>query len=100
MTRFLSRIWDDPEYGGFNKDTERLFASHQATKHTYQSVRANARHLDWHNQPDPFRAYEGVPSFILPPEPGFPNAGTFAAMAALAEKTKPSSKDDSESCEQ
>ena len=100
MTRFLSRIWDDPKYGGFNKDTERLFIFHQATKHTYQSVRTNARYLDWHNQPDPFRAYEGVPNFILPPEPGFPNAGAFAAMAALAEKTKPPSKDDSESYEQ
>ena len=43
MTRFLSRIWDDPECGGLNKDTERLFAYHQATKHTYHSVRSNAR---------------------------------------------------------
>ncbi len=88
MTRFLSCIWDDPECGAFNKDTERLFAYHQATKHTYHSVRANARYLDWHNQPDPFRAYEGVTAILLPPDPGFPNAGTFAAMAALAEKTK------------
>ena len=87
MTRFLSRIWDDPECSSFNKDTERLFAYHQATKHTYHSVRANARYLDWHNQPDPFRSYEGVPTIILPLEPGFPNAGTFAVMAGLAEKT-------------
>src|SRR6266851_1631450 len=86
MTRFLSRIWDDPECGGFNKDTERLFAYHQATKHTYQSVRTNARYLDWHNQPNPFRTYEGVPTILLPSEPGFPSTGTFAAMAALAEK--------------
>ncbi len=88
MTRFLSRVWDDPECGGFNKDTDRLFAYHQATKHTYHSVRTNARYLDWHNQPDPFRGYEGAPSIDLPREPGFPNIGTFAAMAALAEKTK------------
>jgi SagB-type dehydrogenase family enzyme len=88
MTRFLPRLWNDPECGGFNKDTERLFAYHQATKHTYHSVRTNARYLDWHNQPDPFRGFEGAPSIILPPEPGFPNAGTFAAMAALAEKAK------------
>src|SRR5579863_2277970 len=96
MTRFLSRIWDDPECGAFNKDTERLFAYHQATKHTYQSVRANARYLDWHNQPDPFRTYEGVPTIILPPEPGFPNTGTFAAMAALAGKIKLPTEDASE----
>jgi SagB-type dehydrogenase family enzyme len=88
MTRFLSRVWDDPECGGFNKDTERLSAYHQATKHTYHSVRTNARYLDWHNQPDPFRGFEGAPGIILPPEPGFTNTGTFAAMAALAEKAK------------
>ncbi len=86
MTRFLSRIWDDPKCGAFNNDTERLFAYHQATKHTYHSVRANARYLDWHNQPDPFRTYSGVPTVPLPHDPGFPNSGTFAAMAALAEK--------------
>ena len=96
MTRFLSRIWDDPESGGFNNDTERLFAYHQATKHTYHSVRTNARYLDWHNQPDPFRSYEGAPSILLPQEPGFPNTGTFAAMEALAEKTTSSGEDPSE----
>jgi len=88
MTRFLSRLWDGPECGALNKVTGRLFAYHQATKHTYHSVRANARYLDWHNQPDPFRTYEGVPTILLPPEPGFPNTGTFAVMASLAEITK------------
>src|SRR5216683_8280006 len=96
MTRFLSRIWDDAECGGFNKDTERLFAYHQAKKHTYHSVRTNARYLDWHNQPDPFRTYEGAPSIILPPEPGFPDIGTFAAIAALAEEKKLPAEDASE----
>jgi SagB-type dehydrogenase family enzyme len=99
MTRFLSRIWDDPDRGSFNKDTDRLFAYHQATKHTYHSVRANARYLDWHNQPDPFRSFEGAAVLILPPEPGFPNTGTFAAMAALAERTELPNEDKSESHE-
>src|SRR5579863_4818262 len=96
MTRFLSRIWDGPECGGFNKDTERLFAYHQATKHTYHSVRTNARYLDWHNQPDPFRSYEGAPSIDLPREPGFPDTGTFAGITALAEKTQPHGETQSE----
>ena len=87
MTRFLSRIWDHPGCGTLNKDTEYLFAYHQATKHTYYSVRNNARYLDWHNQPDPFRSYAGVPAIHLPPDPDFPSCGAFAAMAALAEKT-------------
>jgi SagB-type dehydrogenase family enzyme len=96
MTRFLSRVWDDPECGGLNEDTERLFAYHQATKHTFHSVRAHARYLDWHNQPDPFRTYEGAPAIFLPPEPGFPDTGTFASMAALAENINLSGEDTAE----
>ena len=83
MTRFLSRVWDDPQCASFNEETERLFAYHQATKHTYHSVRENAHYLDWNNQPDPFRIYEGAPVTVLAPEPGFPDAGTFGAMGAL-----------------
>jgi SagB-type dehydrogenase family enzyme len=96
MTRFLSRVWDDPECGRINPDTERLFAYHQATKHTYHSVRTNARYLDWHNQPGPFRTYDSVLLIQLPPEPGFPNVGAFAAMAALTENAKLSAEDLSE----
>jgi hypothetical protein len=84
MTRFLSRVWDDPQCASFNEETERLFAYHQATKHSYHSVRENAHYLDWSNQPDPFRIYEGAPVTVLAPEPGFPDAGTFGAMGALA----------------
>jgi SagB-type dehydrogenase family enzyme len=99
MTRLLSRIWNDPECGNLNKDTEYLFAYHQATKHTYYSVRNNSRYLDWHNQPNPFRAYNGAPTIPLPPESGFLDTGTFAAMAALAEKTISPVGDAKESCE-
>ncbi len=84
MTRFLSRALADLEGAGINEETERLFAYHHATKHTYDSVRMNAHSLDWHNQPDPFRTYEGAPLIALPSEPGFPDAGTFATIAALA----------------
>ncbi len=84
MTRFLSRVWDDSPCASFNEETERLFAYHQGTKHTYHSVRANAHYLDWGNQPDPFRSYEGAPVTVLAPEPGFPDAGTFGAMGALS----------------
>lgn len=88
MTRFLSAILDDPRDAGSNEETERLFAYYQATKHTYHSVRANAHYLDWSNQPNPFRAYEGAPITMLPPEPGFPNIGTFGAMGALGGRTR------------
>jgi SagB-type dehydrogenase family enzyme len=96
MTRFLSRVLDDPQCGGSNEETRRLFDYHQATKHTYQSVRMNAHFLDWKNQPDPFRTYEGAPRIMLPPDPGFPDIGTFTAMAALAETNKISNRNRSE----
>jgi SagB-type dehydrogenase family enzyme len=88
MTRFLPRVLGDPECGSLNEETERLFAYHQATKHTYHSVRTNAHFLDWRNQPNPFRTYEGAPLIALPSEPGFSNAGAFATMADLSEKRK------------
>jgi SagB-type dehydrogenase family enzyme len=96
MTRFLSRILNDPQRGGCNEETKHLFAYHQATKHTYRSVRANAHYLDWSNQPDPFRTYESAPTIVLPPEPGFPNTGTFSAMAALTERTRIAGGSDTE----
>ncbi len=96
MTRFLPRLWAGPGCGSLNQETERLFAYHQATKHSYYSVRQNARYLDWHNQPDPFRNYEGAPEISLPPAPDFPSVGTFSAIAALAEETEPSARDSGE----
>src|SRR6266853_957066 len=94
MTRFLSREWDDSQCAGLNEETGRLFAYHQATKHTYQSVRANAHYLDWSNQPDPFRTYEGAPVTVLAPDPGFPSIGTFKTMGALGGRTEVATEDD------
>jgi SagB-type dehydrogenase family enzyme len=85
MTRFLYDALADLERDGVNRETARLFAYHHATKHSFDSVRANAHFLDWRNQPNPFRSYDGAPLISLAPEPGFPEAGAFATMAALAE---------------
>src|ERR1700722_183960 len=86
MTRFLPAVMNDPQCGLVNEEIALLFAYHQATKHTYQSVRAGAHDLDWKNQPNPFRSYEGAPTILLAPDPGFPDTGTFAAIAALANR--------------
>lgn len=42
---------------------------HEATKHSVESLRRNPHFLDWANQPDPFRHYEGVPVLDLPADP-------------------------------
>ena len=96
MTRFLSRVLDDPQCGGLNQETQRLFEYHQSTKHTYHSVRASAHYLDWQNQPNPFRTYEGAPVVVLPPDPAFPKVGTFAAMGALGREGRVTGENDSE----
>src|SRR5262249_56235448 len=88
MTRFLFRALANLEGSGVNEETERLFAYHHATKHSYHSVRTSPHFLDWRNQPDPFRTYEGAPLITLPAESGFPMAGTFATMAPLAKNTR------------
>jgi SagB-type dehydrogenase family enzyme len=45
---------------------------HEATKHSFESVRRAGHVLDWANMPDPFRHYEGVPLLDLPADPPVP----------------------------
>ena len=40
-----------------NRETEAAWAYHNGTKHSYQSIRANAHYLDWENQPTAFKLY-------------------------------------------
>src|SRR5437016_4983623 len=39
---------------------------HQQTKHHFHRYARSARYLDWANQPNPFRSYEGVTAVKLP----------------------------------
>jgi len=39
---------------------------HQETKHHFSRFARSLGYLDWANQPDPFRRYEGSPVFALP----------------------------------
>jgi SagB-type dehydrogenase family enzyme len=43
-------------------------AFHQATKHSFASIRRRGHFLDWDNQPHPFKVYEGLPGASLPAE--------------------------------
>ena len=86
MTRFLERALVGLDEEPVNHETERLFAYHHATKHSYYSVRASAHFLDWHNQPNPFRTYQGARMVPLERNPPSLDAGTFETMAALAKR--------------
>ena len=45
---------------------------HKSTKHSAESLRRSRHTLDWANQPDPFRHYEGIPILDLPADPPSP----------------------------
>lgn len=54
---------------------------HDATRHSYASVRARSRPLDWSNQPLPFKVYPDLEPMPLPRD--FPVSGV-PALAAIA----------------
>jgi SagB-type dehydrogenase family enzyme len=51
-----------------NWETEAARRYHEATKHSYESVRRGARPLDWANQPSPYKEYPELRLEPIPPE--------------------------------
>jgi len=49
-----------------NRDLQRAWAYHNATKHSYESVRTGAHFLDWQNHPLPFKVYRTLEPIPLP----------------------------------
>ena len=49
-----------------NRETGRMLAYHERTKHSYATVMKSGWSLDWDNQPNPFRRYDGAPRLVLP----------------------------------
>lgn len=43
-----------------------VFAYHDGTKHHFHRSARSPGHLDWANQPNPFRRYPGAPTYLLP----------------------------------
>jgi SagB-type dehydrogenase family enzyme len=72
-----------------NRNTEAAQAYHDATKHSYASVRANVHSLDFANQPLPFKIYSTLEPIRLPAE--VRQTGV-AALSAIAEIVPPETK--------
>jgi len=51
-----------------NRNSEAAWAYHEATKHSYLSIRTNPHFLDWANQPLPFKIYPALERLRLPGE--------------------------------
>ncbi|MGO9791821.1 MAG: SagB family peptide dehydrogenase [Solirubrobacteraceae bacterium] len=63
---------------------------HERTKHTFASVRAAARPLDWSSSPNPFKLYRNLEAVALPRElPG----SDVSALEALAAGEQPADRE-------
>lgn len=69
-----------------NRAIDATWTYHDGTKHSYRSVRAGARGLDWSNQPLPFKIYSTVEPIPLPRDFPHPTLPALDAIAALGEE--------------
>jgi SagB-type dehydrogenase family enzyme len=61
------RTTEDPACAAESLDPlELVMRYHQETKHHFFRYARSLGYMDWANQPDPFRRYEGSPLFALP----------------------------------
>ncbi|MCU1308740.1 MAG: uncharacterized protein JWN45_3435 [Acidobacteriaceae bacterium] len=65
-----------------NRDIQAAWKYHEATKHSYWSIRNNPHFLDWANRPLPFKIYPKIEPFSLPRD--VPQTGV-AALSAISE---------------
>jgi SagB-type dehydrogenase family enzyme len=65
-----------------NSDTTAAWHYHDATKHSYWSVRNNSHFLDWANRPLPFKIYPRIEPLPLPQD--VPQTGA-VALSAISE---------------
>jgi SagB-type dehydrogenase family enzyme len=68
-----------------NRNLEAAWNYHNATKHSYASIRNNPHFLDWANQPLPFKVYAALEPLPLPRE--VRQTGV-AALSAIAESIR------------
>ena len=69
-----------------NHDVSATWRYHDATKHSFASVRANRHPLDWANQPLPYKIYSSLDPLTLPA--AFPPSPV-AALAAIGAGGEP-----------
>lgn len=69
-----------------NRDLQAAWDYHNATKHTYWSVRTTAHYLDWANQPLPFKIYRGLEPIRLPSDL---SGASMPALLAISETVAP-----------
>jgi SagB-type dehydrogenase family enzyme len=63
-----------------NRDISVALAYHEATKHSYTSVRSGSHVLDWSNRPLPYKIYPGAGTLALPRDLSLPSTPTLGAL--------------------
>src|SRR6266403_3788345 len=66
-----------------NRNSDAAWNYHNATKHSYTSIRTDAHFMDWKNQPLPFKIYPTLEPMRLP---GEVRQSGVAALSAIAER--------------
>jgi SagB-type dehydrogenase family enzyme len=70
-----------------NHEREAAWNYHNATKHSYESIRASRHTLDWDNQPLPFKIYSTLQPIPLPEHLSSSGVPALRAIAASAPPT-------------
>ena len=68
-----------------NRNLEATWTYHDATKHSYWSVRSSTHYLDWSNQPVPFKIYRTLPAMSLSLHQTGDAASGIAALSAISQ---------------
>jgi SagB-type dehydrogenase family enzyme len=66
-----------------NRDIRVALAYHQATRHSYTSVRTGSHFLDWNNRPLPYKIYPGAGTLALPRELSLSPVSTLTALRRM-----------------
>src|SRR5262245_11110744 len=69
--------------------TSPTLAYHEATKHSFASIRRGAHTLDWDNMPRPFKVYPDLPAIPLPRDFVTSTRPALAALADPGEASEP-----------
>ncbi len=71
-----------------NRDIGVALTYHEATKHSYTSVRTGGHSLDWRNRPLPYKIYPSAGTLALPRELSLPTTSTLEALRRPPESSE------------
>ena|SRR2546426_471523 len=66
-----------------NRSVDQAKRYHELTKHSYQSVRQDAHHLDWDNRPSVYKVYPKLAPIFLPRDFLPPEADTLRTVGSV-----------------